>query len=146
MEVCTIGFSHKDLREFIKRLKNAGVEKVIDIRLHNTSQLAGYAKMQDLEYILELVGIDYEHVLELAPTEELMKDYKGRKIIWEEFQDTYNGLLAERKPLNSFDLHRQPNVICLLCAEDKPDKCHRNPAAQYIKANHGSEEVVIKHL
>ena len=146
MDICTIGFSKKELRDFIKRLKDAGVEKVIDIRLNNTSQLAGYAKKQDLQYVLELVEIEYEHVLELAPTDELMKDYKEKRISWEEFRDIYNALLEERKPLKSFDLSRQPNIICLLCAEDKPERCHRNLAAQYLKANYQGETINIKHL
>ena len=71
MEIFTIGFAKKNLKTFIKKLQVAGIIKVIDIRLHNTSQLAGYAKKDDLEYILSLVGIGYEHHPELAPTEEI---------------------------------------------------------------------------
>lgn len=144
MIVCTIGFSNKSLREFIGRLKDAGVKKVVDVRLNNTSQLAGYAKKQDLQFVLELVGIDYEHVLELAPTDELMKGYKEKKISWEEFKDIYYKLLEDRNPLNNFDLNTQPDTICLLCAEDKPATCHRSLAANFIKAS--KEGIEIKHL
>ena len=146
MEICTIGFSRKDLRDFIRLLKEAGVKKVIDVRVHNTSQLAGYTKKQDLQYILELVVIDYEHVLELAPTEELMINYRSKKITREEFRDMYIALLLERKPLESFDLGRQPDSICQLCAEEKPEHCHRSFAAQYMKDNYTSKEIRIRHL
>ncbi len=83
--LCTIGFAKKSLRKFIGLLQDAGVTKVIDIRLHNTSQLAGYAKRDDLEFILETFGIAYEHVPELAPTEELMKSYKKGSTDWETY-------------------------------------------------------------
>lgn len=146
MEICTIGFSKKDLRDFIRLLKDAGVKKVIDVRVHNTSQLAGYTKKQDLQYILELVGMDYEHVLELAPTEELMKNYRSKKISRDEFRDMYIALLSERKPLESFDLSRQPDSICLLCAEEKPEHCHRSFAAQYMQDNYTGQEIRIRHL
>jgi len=87
--IYTIGFSKKNLKEFIARLKNAGVKKVIDVRLNNTSQLAGYAKKEDLEYVLGLVGIDYEHHPELAPTEDLLKSYKKKQITWQEYEKIY---------------------------------------------------------
>jgi uncharacterized protein (DUF488 family) len=144
MVVCTIGFSKKSLREFIAKLRDDGVEKVIDVRLNNTSQLAGYAKKEDLEYILELVGIGYEHRPEFAPTETLFKEYKNKKIPWDEFQVLFNRLLEERKPLENFDLAKQPEVICLLCAEDKAVHCHRRLVAEYMQKHVGGLE--IKHL
>ncbi len=86
MIVCTIGFAKKNLRQFIEKLRGAVVKKVIDIRLHNTSQLASYAKMDDLEYILDLVGIVYEHHPELATTEEILASYKGKRISWSQYE------------------------------------------------------------
>ncbi|MDH7480176.1 MAG: DUF488 domain-containing protein, partial [Syntrophomonadaceae bacterium] len=100
MIICTIGFSKKNLKQFITALKKADVGKVIDVRLNNTSQLAGYAKKQDLEYVLSLVGIAYEHHPELAPTEEIMKGYKQKKITWAQFEDEFKKVLESREPLN----------------------------------------------
>jgi len=80
MIVCTIGFAKKNLRHFIEKLRGAGVKMVIDVRLHNTSQLA------DLEYILDLVGIAYEHHPELAPTEEILASYKRKRISWSQYE------------------------------------------------------------
>jgi uncharacterized protein (DUF488 family) len=142
--ISSIGFSKKNLREFIDRLQDAGVEKVIDIRLNNTSQLAGYSKKQDLEFVLELVGIGYEHRPEFAPTEALMKDYKGKKISWAEFENIFNKLLEERNPLAKMNLKNEPKVICLLCSEDKPTNCHRGLVAEFMKTH--DQEVVVKHL
>ncbi len=144
MVVCTIGFSKKNLRELISKLKDAGVEKVMDIRLNNTSQLAGYAKKQDLEYVLDLVGIDYEHYPELAPTEELLKDYKGKKVSWDEYEKAFNAILDQRKPMDHLEHQKEPGTICLLCSEDKPQNCHRRLVAEYFKAN--AEEIEIRHL
>ncbi|MGQ9826003.1 MAG: DUF488 domain-containing protein [Desulfotomaculales bacterium] len=146
ISIYTIGFSKKSLREFITRLKNAGVRKVIDVRLHNTSQLAGYAKKEDLEYVLELAGIAYEHRPELAPTEELLKGYKNGEISWPEYEKVYKDLLAKREPLKSGDFERlrQEGPVCLLCAEDKPDRCHRRLLAEYCRDR--LPEVEIGHL
>ena len=144
MIVCTIGFSKKDLREFIRRLKNAGVKKVIDIRLNNTSQLAGYAKKQDLEFILELVGIGYEHCLAFAPDDALMNEYKEKKISRTEFERRFEQLLEERNALAGFDLQNEPDIVCLLCSEDKPTDCHRLLVAEKMQKYY--DGVVINHL
>ncbi|MEQ8200404.1 MAG: DUF488 domain-containing protein [Syntrophomonadaceae bacterium] len=144
MIICTIGFSKKSLREFVSKLQGAGVKKIIDIRLNNTSQLAGYAKKQDLEYVLELVGIEYEHRPEFAPTAELMKDYQQKQVDWDAFEQIFKSLLDQRNPLESFDLRQQPDIICLLCAEDKPVRCHRRLVAEYMQG-HG-EGIDVKHL
>ncbi|WP_238492464.1 DUF488 domain-containing protein [Desulfotruncus alcoholivorax] len=129
--IYTIGFSKKNLRQFITRLKDAGVNKLIDVRLNNTSQLAGYAKKDDLEYILSLVGIDYEHHPELAPTEELMKKFKKKQITWQDYEEEYNNILLQRDPLKSIDFEKQDSPVCLLCSEDKPEECHRRLLAEY---------------
>jgi uncharacterized protein (DUF488 family) len=59
--ICTIGFSKKSLRKFIDLLEQGNVTRIVDTRLNNTSQLAGYAKKEDLKYVLELVGISPSH-------------------------------------------------------------------------------------
>lgn len=144
MVVCTIGFAKKNLRTFIEKLRAAAVKKVIDIRLHNTSQLAGYAKKDDLEYILELVGIAYEHHPELAPTEEILDGYKGKKISWAEYERRFGELLASRDPLKRSSLSRETGPICLLCAEDKPAQCHRRLVAEHFAGRLRGTE--IRHL
>jgi uncharacterized protein (DUF488 family) len=148
LTIYTIGFSKKNLREFIAKLQNAGVKKVIDVRLNNTSQLAGYAKKEDLEYILDLVGIGYEHHPELAPTEELLKGYKQKKIPWDQYESEFNKILPKRQPLKSIDFENQNGSICLLCSEDKPDRCHRRLLAEYYSRNlpGAGARVEIKHL
>ena len=144
MFVCTIGFAKKNLRQFIGKLQAAGVKKVIDIRLRNTSQLAGYAKKEDLEYILGLVGIAYEHHPELAPTEEILDGYKKKKIGWPEYERQFRELLTLRDPLKNSPLLKEPGPICLLCAEDNPIRCHRRLVAEHIAAH--LRGVEIRHL
>lgn len=144
MNICTVGFSKKNLREFIRKLQLAGVTKVIDIRLHNTSQLAGYAKKDDLEYVLGLVGIGYEHHPELAPTEEILDGYKKKKFSWQDYERKFKEVLAQRNPMLSIDFLNEKGPVCLLCAEDKPLQCHRRLVAEYY-AGH-VEGLQIKHL
>ncbi|MGE5449971.1 MAG: DUF488 family protein [Methanomassiliicoccales archaeon] len=134
MTIYTIGFAKKNLREFIKRLQQAGVNKVVDIRLNNTSQLAGYSKKDDLAYVLELVGIGYEHLPELAPTAELMEGIKSKSISWAEFETAFNDILQSRHAEQYRDLILNGEGVCLLCAEDKPKGCHRSLVADYFAA------------
>lgn len=144
MKICTIGFSKKNLREFIGRLQKAGVRSVLDIRLNNTSQLAGYAKKDDLAFVLELVGIEYEHLVDLAPTQELMDDYKMKKISWEDYEARYLNLLHSRGVDKLKDYIAKKEPVCFLCAEDRPQHCHRRLAAEFFAGLVPGAEV--KHL
>lgn len=144
MIIYTIGSSKKNLREFVTKLLDAGIKKVIDVRLNNTSQLAGYAKKENLEYVLGLVGLEYEHHPELAPTEELLRSYKQKEISWDEYEKLFNQLLVKRHPIDSISLDSGDDPICLLCSEDKATRCHRRLLAEYYQRNVPGVE--IHHL
>lgn len=142
-KICTIGFAGKNLREFIWRLQSAGVTRVVDVRLNNTSQLAGYSKKDDLEYILELVNIKYRHVPELAPSGELMKAFKSKEIGWEEYVETYSKLISDKDLAGLVEL-KEGGTTCLLCSEDDPKHCHRRLLAEHLVQNIKGLEV--QHL
>jgi len=144
MVLCTIGFSKKNLKTFIRKLQSADVAKVMDIRLHNTSQLAGYAKKDDLEYILSLVGIDYEHCTELSPTEEILEGYKKKKLSWQDYERKFKDVLKQRSPIQRIRVTSDKGPVCLLCAEESPAHCHRRLVAEYYGAH--VEGLEIKHL
>jgi len=142
--IYTIGHNKKGLRKFTELLRQAQVTKVIDIRLNNTSQLVGFAKKEDLNFILELVGIKYEHLPQLAPTKELRERFKQNKN-WNEYKETYLHLLDEQDALNLLEqFSKIGELICLLCSEDKPDNCHRRLLAEYMQAH--SPNVEVYHL
>lgn len=143
----TIGYTKKGLRDFVGRLRDAGVDCVVDIRLQNTSQLAGFAKKDDLEFLLsEGFGIGYIHMIDLAPTQELLDNYKTNKD-WDDYDKRYSALIGERGMVGTF-LHeaekRGWKKPCLLCAEDKSDKCHRRLLAEAIADKVAGLEV--RHL
>jgi uncharacterized protein (DUF488 family) len=131
--VFTIGFTKKSLREFIETLRAAGVERVVDVRLRNTSQLAGWSKQPDFAYLLEAgFGIGYEHHPEFAPSAELLDEYKdGRD--WPQYEAAFSQLLAERNPETEARALLAGGAICLLCAEPTAEKCHRRLVADYFK-------------
>jgi uncharacterized protein (DUF488 family) len=132
--LCTIGFTKKSLRDFIGRLRGAGVSKLIDIRLRNTSHLAGFAKKEDLQFILEECGIEYAHVPELAPTDDLLDEYRGGKD-WETFSKKFRSLLKKRDVLGAVDMAADGHArVCLLCTEDSAEKCHRAILAELVRA------------
>jgi len=133
MTIFTIGFGKKSARDFFTILKNNGVRSLIDIRLNNTSQLAGYTKKTDLEYFLKTIAhIEYIYLPEFAPTKDLLDDYKAKKISWEAYEKEYARLLNSRKTqldVISFD------QACLLCSEPTPKQCHRRLLAEYLSDN-----------
>lgn len=143
--VCTIGSQGKPLREFIERLRHAGVDAVIDVRLRNTSHLAGYTKRDDLAYLLrEGFGLAYEHRPDLAPNADLLTAYRQNKD-WPTYVATFCALLVERHAeLVANEIIGRYRVPCLLCSEARPDKCHRRLVAEYwARRNPGLE---IQHL
>ena len=136
MQLYTIGYSKKTAKEFFNILRDNGVTQVVDIRRHNTNQLAGFTKQSDLPWFLDTIaGIDYSHELSLAPSEELMRAYRKEGLPFDEFAKQLRAEFAERE---------MPKLIdgsALLCSEPKPDTCHRSVAAQYL-AEKGDVEVV----
>lgn len=145
MEIYTIGFTKKSAADFFAALRGAGVRRLIDVRLSNTSQLAGFAKRDDLQFFLrELCGAEYCHEPTLAPTKEILDSYKKKQISWEEYEVRFVDLLVERGaeqavPRRLFDV---PAV--LLCSEPSPKRCHRRLAAEYLADKWG--DVKIVHL
>ncbi len=142
--IYTIGFTKKTLREFIESLRGAGVRRVIDVRLRNTSQLAGWSKYPDFAYLLE-EGFDiaYEHHPEFAPTGEMLEAYKKNRD-WQWYEQEFNRLLARRHPEAEGHALIAQVGICLLCTEPTPDKCHRRLVAEYLAGLQPGVE--IKHL
>ena len=136
----TIGFTRKDARRFFGLLLDAGVRRVVDVRLNNVSQLAGFTKRADLEFFLERIGpIGYVHRPELAPTQGLLDAYKKRGGDWAEYERAFLALLAERRVeerLSPADL----DGGCLLCSEPTPERCHRRLVAEYLAARWGNVE------
>ena len=130
-------------------LKNNQINKVVDVRLNNSSQLAGFAKGKDIEYILEeFCKISYIHATELAPNKEILNDYKNKKINWQQYESLFNKLLVDRNIKNKLDRDFNNNFdgICLLCSEETADNCHRRLVAEYIKRNYPDLGINITHL
>jgi uncharacterized protein (DUF488 family) len=143
--VTTIGFTKTNAEGFFERLIGAGVKKVVDVRLHNTSQLAGFAKADDLSYFLrKLGGIQYVHQPLLAPTDTMLKAFKKEKGDWSVYEDRFLGLMQERK----IEARLKPDMLegaCLLCSEATPHHCHRRLVVEYLNSKWG-ETLAVKHL
>lgn len=149
MNLYTIGFTKKSAEEFFGLLKNNKVTRLVDVRLNNTSQLAGFTKENDLKFFLrELCGITYTHDIELAPADSLMGDYKGKKINREQFEQLFYELLEERNVGNKIlDKYRiNLDGLCLLCSEADAKECHRRLVAEFIKSKLKDDNIKIIHL
>ena len=144
MKIYTIGFTKKSAEQFFEALRHSGAKRLIDVRLNNISQLAGFAKKQDLAYFLKnICGMDYVHVAALAPTQDMLDEYKKRRGDWRDYEEKFLSLMRERKVEDEISRDLMADG-CLLCSEDKPEHCHRRLVAEYLKDRWG--EVEIRHL
>ena len=142
MRVYTIGFTKKSASDFFGPLRDSGARRLVDVRINNVSQLAGFAKRDDLEYFLhEICGIEYTHLPELAPTKEMLAAYRNGDLDWETYERHFLALMDERRIAET----TAREVIadsCLLCSEDTPDRCHRRLVAEYLDRHWGDVEIV----
>jgi len=141
MKIFTIGFTKKSAEQFFNRLKQPGLVRVVDTRLNNTSQLAGFTKKRDLEFFLhEICKLGYIHLPELAPTQEILDAYKASGD-WSNYERQFLSLMAERRIEDQVD----KSILdggCLLCSEATPEHCHRRLVAEYLRRKWGDVEIV----
>ena len=142
MRVYTIGFTKKSASEFFELLQKSGAERVVDVRLNNVSQLAGFAKKNDLEYFLrEICDMDYVHLPDLAPTKEMLDDYRSSHRDWQTYERQFLDLMDDRRVAKQA-IKRTIANACLLCSEDTPEHCHRRLVAEYLHRHWGNVEIV----
>ena len=143
-KIYTIGFTKKSASEFFGTLKESGAKRVVDVRLNNVSQLAGFAKRDDLEYFLrQICRMDYVHVPDLAPTKEMLDAYRKEHRDWQTYEREFLALMDARR-VAKLGIKRIMSNACLLCSEDTPDHCHRRLVAEYLRRHWG--DVEITHL
>lgn len=140
----TIGFTKKSAKDFFEILLESGVKTIIDTRLNNVSQLAGFTKRSDLEYFLQKIGnIQYVHLLDLAPTKDILDAYKKNGGDWETYEQQFFKLIADRKIEDKVSIDLLDGG-CLLCSEATPHNCHRRLVAEYLSQKLGT--IKIHHL
>ena len=142
MKLFTIGFTQKTAEQFFNLLAEAGVKRVVDIRLNNVSQLAGFAKRDDLRFFLKtILHIDYIHISELAPTKDIMDDFKKKKVDWATYKKHFIGLITRRNVAD----HLRGKLLdrdCLLCSEARAEYCHRRLVAEFLKKKWDTVDIV----
>jgi len=141
----TIGFTKKTAEHFFNLLRDNDVKQLVDVRISNSSQLAGFAKGKDLEFFIkEICHIPYKHIADFAPSKELLDRWHKQEVTWDEYEKVYIRLLKDRDILRNYGT-KAFDRSCFLCSEDTPEQCHRRLLAEYFK-EHSSEQVKIIHL
>jgi uncharacterized protein (DUF488 family) len=145
MEIYSIGFTQKSAGEFFGTLKANGIERLLDVRLNNTSQLAAFAKQADLAYFLrEICAAGYEHEPLLAPTQDILDAFKKHKGSWEIYEKAFLALMQARCIESALDQSSFARKTVLLCSEPTADHCHRRLVLEYLQKHW--EGVQIHHL
>ncbi len=143
MEIYTIGFTKKTAAQFFGALRSAGIRRLVDVRLNNSSQLAGFTKREDLEFFLrELCNAEYRHEPLLSPTPELLSGYRKRKITWPEYQARFVQLMRERCIEERLECEFFAGPAVLLCSEPTADRCHRRLVIEYLEAAWGNVRAI----
>ena len=142
MKLFTIGFTKTTAESFFSRIRKAGVSKMVDVRLNNVSQLAGFAKKDDLAYFLRTIcKMPYEHRPELAPTQAMLDDYRKHGGDWAQYARRFAALIQERRIEKTLP-RDELDGACLLCSEDTPEHCHRRVVTDYLRTKWKDLEVV----
>jgi uncharacterized protein (DUF488 family) len=145
MEIYSIGFTQKSASEFFGALKTQGIERLLDVRLNNTSQLAAFAKQADLAYFLrEICGAAYEHEPLLAPTQEMLDAFKKRKGSWDAYEEAFLALMQGRNIESAINRESFMRRTVLLCSEPTAEHCHRRLVLEYLQRHW--EGMEIHHL
>jgi uncharacterized protein (DUF488 family) len=145
MEIYSIGFTQKSAAEFFGTIKANGIERLLDVRLNNTSQLAGFAKQSDLAYFLrEICNCAYEHEPLLAPTQETLDTYKKLKGSWDIYAEQFMNLMRTRKIESAISQQSFNQKTVLLCSEPTAEHCHRRLVLEYLQTSW--QDVIIRHL
>lgn len=143
MRVYSIGFATKSAEEFFGKLQDVGIKRLVDIRLNNTSQLAGFTKRDDLAFFLRrLCDIEYIYEPLLAPTQEILSAYRKKQDTWQDYERKFLALMAERRIEEKIgrELFGVPTV--LLCSEKSAAQCHRRLVLEYLNEKWGGLEIV----
>jgi len=143
MAIYTLGFTKKSAAEFFGALKRAGVKRLLDVRLSNSSQLAGFTKKEDLAYFLqEILGADYKHEPLLAPTRELLDRYKKQRGSWSDYEVAFLELMKQRGIESRLNRSLFEGPTVLLCSEATAERCHRRLVLEYLRDRWGDLEIV----
>ena len=136
MKIYTIGFTQKSAEQFFELIKANQIELLIDIRLNNKSQLAGFTKGSDLAYFLrEICGTKYIHCDEFAPSKDLLSNYQKGIVSWQEYETVFDDIMERRGAYKSFFMRFGGfDRVCLLCSEPTPEQCHRRLLAEKIQS------------
>jgi uncharacterized protein (DUF488 family) len=141
VRVHTIGFTKKPARKFFELIQTSGVQRVVDVRLNNISQLAGFAKRDDLKYFLRSIcDVDYVHLPDLAPTKVMLDEYKKSGGGWAEYEERFLDLMRQRR-IEETTPRELIDGGCLLCSEHEPDHCHRRLVVEYLEQHWGPMNV-----
>ena len=142
MRIYTIGFTKKSAEAFFGLLSDSGAKRVVDVRLSNHSQLAGFAKQDDLTWFLKrLCNMDYVHRVDLAPTDELFRAYRKEHGSWEALRDGFLELLRQRRIEETIPQEIIADSV-LLCSEETPEHCHRRLVAEYLRDHWDNVEII----
>ena len=147
IEIYTIGFTKKSAKDFFEKLRKSNAKRVVDVRLNNQSQLAGFAKQKDLVYFLkQLAGMEYIHIPDMAPTKGILDEYKKKRGDWNAYENKFIALMEQRKIEEQKDIKTTLHQGCLLCSEHEPEYCHRRLVVEYLAKKWKTEAITVTHL
>jgi uncharacterized protein (DUF488 family) len=143
VDVYTIGFTKKTAAQFFESIKRASIKRLLDVRLNNSSQLAAFAKKEDLAYFLKVIcDVEYVHLPLLAPSQDMLDEYKKQKGIWSIYSERFLALMKERRIEETLDRTLFDVPCVLLCSEATAEHCHRRLVLEYLQRKWGDLKII----
>lgn len=143
MEIYTTGFTQKTAAQFFGELKQAGIKRLTDIRLNNSSQLAGFAKKSDLPFFLkEICHIEYVYEPLLTPTQDMLDRYKKQHGSWQDYAESFLALMRERRIEEKINAQFFSVPTVLLCSEATAEHCHRRLVLEHLQEKWGNIDII----
>lgn len=140
----TIGYEQTDPETFVRKLRAACVQMVVDIRELPQSRIPGFSKTV-LAAQLRRRGIEYLHVPELGSPRALRHGLRETGDFMAFTRGYLLYLKQRREHIHLLKDLAYRQTCCLLCFEKNYDVCHRKFVAHEIKAI-GRNGLVIVHL
>lgn len=131
--IWTIGYEGRDPKDFVAALRDAKVQRVVDVRELPLSRKVGFSKAS-LARGLEAAGIAYTHLRALGTPRPIRHALKSGGDV-ETFRRDYRQH-AEGQPdaLRELEALAAKERCAMLCVEADAAVCHRGVLAEMLEA------------
>ena len=142
VNIYTVGYEGLGLEEFLRQLRRAGVQIVVDVRDFPSSRKPGFSKTA-LAEALRAEGMEYLHVRSLG-CPKLIRDQYRTDRDWHAYTAAFMKHLRQQShAVSELAGLCAERTAALLCYEADAGFCHRTYVARAVATNVGGS---VRHI